>query len=149
MQALAADDTQQRDPEDLNPCFMRAFSREALGRCRQAAAECRSIISWLQAHNGTVHTTWPKEKLSKESKPNSEQPTLTPMAPATNRLHAACLRQPPRDLTAHEAADPRRAEETPEDTDLHPGALIQTLPPHNAMTDCPISRRTQLVGQSP
>jgi len=34
-----------------------------------------------QAHNGTVHTTWPKEKLSKESKPNSEQPTLTPMAP--------------------------------------------------------------------
>jgi len=47
-----------------------------------------------------------KEKLSKESKPNSEQPTLTPMAPATNRLHAACLRRPPRDLTAHEAADP-------------------------------------------
>ena len=60
MQALAADDTQQRDPEDLNPCFMRAFTREALRQCRQAAAECRSIISWLQAHNGTVHTTWPK-----------------------------------------------------------------------------------------
>jgi len=149
VQALAADDTQQRDPEDLNPCFMHAFTREALGQCRQAAAECRSIISWLQAHNGTVHTTWPKGEALEGIEAKLGAADADADGAGTNRLHAACLRQPPRDLTAHEAADPRRAEETPEDTDLHPGALIQALPPHNAMTDCPIWRRTQLVGQSP
>jgi tetratricopeptide (TPR) repeat protein len=53
----------QRDPEDLSPYFMSAFTLEALGRYREAAAEWRYIISWLEAHDDTVHTTWPKEML--------------------------------------------------------------------------------------
>jgi tetratricopeptide (TPR) repeat protein len=53
----------QRDPEDLSPYFMSAFTLEALGRYREAAAEWRYIIGWLEAHNDTVHTTWPKEML--------------------------------------------------------------------------------------
>ena len=53
----------QRDPEDLSPYFMSAFALEALGQYQQAAAEWRYIISWLEAHDDTVHTTWPKEML--------------------------------------------------------------------------------------
>jgi tetratricopeptide (TPR) repeat protein len=53
----------QRDPNDLSPYFMSAFTLEALGRYREAAAEWHHIISWLEAHNDTVHTTWPKEML--------------------------------------------------------------------------------------
>jgi tetratricopeptide (TPR) repeat protein len=53
----------QRDPDDLSPYFMSAFTLEALGRYQEAAAEWRYIISWLEAHNDTVHTTWPKEML--------------------------------------------------------------------------------------
>jgi len=53
----------QRDPDDLSPYFMSAFTLEALGRYQEAAAEWRHIISWLEAHNYTVHTTWPKEML--------------------------------------------------------------------------------------
>jgi predicted Zn-dependent protease len=63
-EALAAWRTlKQRDPEDLSPYFMSAFTLEALGRYQEAAAEWRYIISWLEAHNDTVHTTWPKEML--------------------------------------------------------------------------------------
>jgi len=53
----------QRDPEDLSPYFMSAFTLEALGRYQEAAAEWHHIINWLEAHNDTVHTTWPKEML--------------------------------------------------------------------------------------
>ena len=53
----------QRDPDDLSPYFMSAFTLEALGLYQKAAAEWRHIISWLEAHNYTVHTTWPKEML--------------------------------------------------------------------------------------
>ncbi len=81
----------------------------------------RHIISWLEAHNDTVHTTWPKEMLE--------------------GIEAKLA-------AADAAADARCAEETLEDTDLHPGALMQTLPPHSAVTDCPIWRRTRLGGQS-
>ena len=42
---------------------MSAFTLEALGRYQEAAAEWRHIIGWLEAHNYTVHTTWPKEML--------------------------------------------------------------------------------------
>jgi hypothetical protein len=42
---------------------MSAFTLEALGRYQEAAAEWRYIISWLETHNDTVHTTWPKEML--------------------------------------------------------------------------------------
>jgi tetratricopeptide (TPR) repeat protein len=63
-EALAAWRTlKQRDPEDLSPYFMSAFTLEALGRYLEAAAEWRYIISWLEAHDETVHTTWPKEML--------------------------------------------------------------------------------------
>ncbi len=48
---------------NLSPYFMSAFTLEALGRYREAAAEWRYIISWLEAHDDTVHTTWPKEML--------------------------------------------------------------------------------------
>jgi len=88
-EALAAWRTlKQRDPEDLSPYFMSAFTLEALGRYQEAAAEWRYLISWLETHNNTVHTTWPKEML-KGSKPNSPPPRV----PATDRLHAAYLRQ--------------------------------------------------------
>ncbi len=53
----------QRSPEDLSPYFMSAFTLEALGRYREAAAEWHHIISWLEAHDMAVHTTWPKEML--------------------------------------------------------------------------------------
>jgi tetratricopeptide (TPR) repeat protein len=53
----------QRDPDDLSPYFMSAFTLEALGRYQEAAAEWRYIVSWLEAHDDTVHTTWPKEML--------------------------------------------------------------------------------------
>ncbi len=53
----------QRDPEDLSPYYMSAFTLEALARYQEAAAEWRYIISWLEAHDDTVHTTWPKEML--------------------------------------------------------------------------------------
>jgi tetratricopeptide (TPR) repeat protein len=53
----------QRDPEDLSPYFMSAFTLQALGRYREAAAEWRHIIGWLEAHDDAVHTTWPKEML--------------------------------------------------------------------------------------
>jgi tetratricopeptide (TPR) repeat protein len=63
-EALAAWRTlKQRDPDDLSPYFMSAFTLEALGRYQEAAAEWRYIISWLEKHNDTVHTTWPKEML--------------------------------------------------------------------------------------
>ncbi len=54
----------QRDPEDLSPYFMSAFSLEALGRYQEAADEWRYIISWLEAHDDAIHTTWPKEMLA-------------------------------------------------------------------------------------
>ena len=53
----------QREPENLSPYFMSAFALEALGRYQEAAAEWRYIISWLEAHDDAVHTTWPKEML--------------------------------------------------------------------------------------
>jgi tetratricopeptide (TPR) repeat protein len=53
-----------RDPDDLSPYFMSAFTLEALGRYREAAAEWRHIISWLEAHDMAVHTTWPEEMLA-------------------------------------------------------------------------------------
>ncbi len=63
-EALAAWQTlKQRDPDDLSPYFMSAFTLEALGRYREAAAEWHHIISWREAHNDTVHTTWPKQML--------------------------------------------------------------------------------------
>jgi tetratricopeptide (TPR) repeat protein len=63
-EALAAWRTlKQRNPEDLSPYFMSAFTLEALGRYREAAAEWHYIISWLEAHDMTAHTTWPKEML--------------------------------------------------------------------------------------
>ncbi len=43
---------------------MTAFTLEALGRYRQAAAEWHHIIGWLEAHDDTVNTTWPKEMLA-------------------------------------------------------------------------------------
>jgi tetratricopeptide (TPR) repeat protein len=63
-EALAAwSRLKDRDPDDLSPYFMSAFTLEALGRYREAAAEWRHIISWLEAHDASVHTTWPKEML--------------------------------------------------------------------------------------
>ncbi|HEY5989863.1 MAG TPA: hypothetical protein VIV12_26295 [Streptosporangiaceae bacterium] len=63
-EALAAWRTlKHRNPEDLSPYFMSAFALEALGRYREAAAEWRHIIGGLEAHDDTVHTTWPKEML--------------------------------------------------------------------------------------
>ncbi len=63
-EALAAWRTlKQRDPENLSPYFMSAFTLEALGRYQEAAAEWRYIIGWLEAHDDIVHTTWPKEML--------------------------------------------------------------------------------------
>jgi hypothetical protein len=53
----------QRSPEELSPYFMSAFTLEALGRYREAAAEWHHIIGWLEAHDMAVHTTWPKEML--------------------------------------------------------------------------------------
>ncbi len=53
----------QRDPEDLSPYYMSAFTLEALGRYREAAAEWHHIIAWLEAHEMTAHTTWPKQML--------------------------------------------------------------------------------------
>lgn len=53
----------QRDPEDLGPYFMRAFTLEALGRYQDAAAESRHIIGWLEAHNDTLTTTCPRKRL--------------------------------------------------------------------------------------
>jgi tetratricopeptide (TPR) repeat protein len=53
----------QRDPEDLGPYFMSAFTLEGLGRYREAAEQWRYIIGWLDAHDMAVHTTWPKEML--------------------------------------------------------------------------------------
>jgi hypothetical protein len=43
---------------------MSAFTLEALGRYREAAAEWRHIISTLEADDNSVHTTWPKEMLA-------------------------------------------------------------------------------------
>jgi hypothetical protein len=64
VEALAARSTlKQRDPEDLSRYFMSGFTLEALGRHREAAAGWRHITSWLEAHDDTVHTTWPKETL--------------------------------------------------------------------------------------
>jgi tetratricopeptide (TPR) repeat protein len=51
------------DPDDLSPYFKSAFTLEALGRYQEAAAEWRHIISWLEARDDAVHTTWPKEML--------------------------------------------------------------------------------------
>lgn len=63
-EALAAWRTlKQRNPEDLSPYFMSAFALAALGRYEEVAAEWRHIIGWLEAHDDTVHTTWPKEML--------------------------------------------------------------------------------------
>ncbi len=46
-EALAVYRTLKRgDPEDLSPSFMSAFTLEALGRYRVAAAEWRYIIGW-------------------------------------------------------------------------------------------------------
>jgi hypothetical protein len=42
---------------------MSAFTLEALGRYREAAAEWRHIISWAGSPNDSVHTAWPKEML--------------------------------------------------------------------------------------
>ena len=64
-EALAAWRTlKRRDPEDLSPYYMSAFTLEALGRYRQAAAEWRHIIGSLEAHDMTIHATWPKEMLA-------------------------------------------------------------------------------------
>jgi predicted Zn-dependent protease len=64
-EALAAWTTlKQRDPANLSPYYMSAFTLEALGRYQEAAAEWHYIISWLEAHNQTAHTTWPKEMLA-------------------------------------------------------------------------------------
>jgi tetratricopeptide (TPR) repeat protein len=52
-----------RDPGNLSPYFMSAFTLEALGRYQEAAGEWRHITSWLEAHDDSVHTTWPKEML--------------------------------------------------------------------------------------
>ena len=46
----------RRDPEDLSPYFMSAFTLEALGRYREAAAEWHYVISWLDAHTRTPCT---------------------------------------------------------------------------------------------
>ena len=54
----------ERDPEGLSSYFMSAFALEALGRYREAAAEWRYIIGWLEAHDDAVHTIWPKEMLA-------------------------------------------------------------------------------------
>jgi tetratricopeptide (TPR) repeat protein len=63
-EALAAWRTlKERDPEDLSPYYMSAFSLEALGRYQESAAEWHHIISWLEAHDRSVHTTWPREML--------------------------------------------------------------------------------------
>src|SRR5260370_5454654 len=63
-EALAAWRTlNQRDPEDLSPYFMSAFTLEALGRYPAAAAEWRYIISWLEKHDDAVHPTSPSEML--------------------------------------------------------------------------------------
>jgi hypothetical protein len=43
---------------------MSAFTVEALGRYREAAAEWRHIIGWLEGHDDAVHTTWPKQMLN-------------------------------------------------------------------------------------
>ena len=43
---------------------MSAFTLEALGRYREAAADWRHIIGWLEAHEDTVHTTRPKQMLN-------------------------------------------------------------------------------------
>jgi tetratricopeptide (TPR) repeat protein len=63
-EALAAWQTlKERDPADLSPYYMSAFAFEALGRYQEAAAEWHHIIGWLEAHDMTVHTAWPKEML--------------------------------------------------------------------------------------
>lgn len=63
-EALAAWRTlKERDPDDLSPYYMSAFSLEALGRYQESATEWHHIISWLETHDMTVHTTWPREML--------------------------------------------------------------------------------------
>jgi superkiller protein 3 len=63
-EALAAwSRLKDRDPGNLSPYFMSAFTLEALGRYQEAAAEWRHIISCLEADGNSVHTTWPKEML--------------------------------------------------------------------------------------
>ncbi|HEY6276210.1 MAG TPA: tetratricopeptide repeat protein [Streptosporangiaceae bacterium] len=54
----------QRDPDDLSSYYQSAFALEALGRYQEAAAEWRYIIGWLEAHDMTLHTVWPKEMLA-------------------------------------------------------------------------------------
>ena len=53
----------RRDPEDLSPYFMSAFTLEALRRYPEAAAEWHYIINWLEEHDDAVHTAWPQEML--------------------------------------------------------------------------------------
>jgi tetratricopeptide (TPR) repeat protein len=52
-----------RDPGNLSPYYMNAFTLEALGRYEEAATEWRYIIGWLEAHDMALHTAWPKEML--------------------------------------------------------------------------------------
>lgn len=54
----------QRDPEDLSPYYMSAFTLEGLGRYLEAAEEWRYIIGWLEARDLALHTTWPMEMLN-------------------------------------------------------------------------------------
>jgi tetratricopeptide (TPR) repeat protein len=88
-EALAAWRTlKQRDPDDLSPYFMSAFTLEALGRYQEAAADgATSSAGWK---NTTTPCTPPgRRRCSKGSKPNSPPPRVA----ATDRLHAAYLRQ--------------------------------------------------------
>jgi len=54
----------ERDPDNLSPYYMSAFTLEALGRYQEAAAEWHHIIAWLEERDMAVHTTWPKEMLA-------------------------------------------------------------------------------------
>jgi hypothetical protein len=48
----------------MSPWYMSAFTLEGLGRYAAAAEHWRHIIAWLEAHDMSVHTAWPKEMLA-------------------------------------------------------------------------------------
>ncbi len=123
-EALAAWRTlKQRDPED---------SKHSADIRRLRPNGATSSAGWK--HTTTPCTPPGRRRCSKGSKPNSPPPRV----PATDRLHAAYLRQAVAIYQRIGAAMPRCIEETLADTGLIRTQLTQTLPPHSGATDGPI-----------
>jgi tetratricopeptide (TPR) repeat protein len=60
------------DPENLSPCFSRAFLLEREGRLQEAVDTWQAIVEWHEARDDALGAEWPRRELERlASRPQS------------------------------------------------------------------------------